>query len=137
MKTKRSKRSRKKIPGEPCEKFDSDNGLSADAWGPHLWHYLHLVSLNYTVNKKKQYKCMLKYVFDTLPCGECRDNIKKHNREVKRKHFQTYGRRVWSSRLDFAYYMYRLHSRVNKELRKTEEPSFAGMCRNYLTYRRF
>ena len=138
LKRRMVRRGNKEIQAKLCSRFNSSNGLDAEAWGPHLWHYLHLVSLNYRKRNKKQYQKLLRYVFDTLPCGKCRDNIHSHAKIVRKEHRRRFGHSVWHNRLHFARYIYALHIRVNKSRKPRriyKPPSFEQMCNNYLAHR--
>ena len=63
------------------QEYNSGDGMLTSVWGPGMWHYLHTMSFNYPTNPTKQDKkhyrdfvLQLQYV---LPCGKCRDNLKK------------------------------------------------------------
>jgi hypothetical protein len=42
------------------KEYNSGDGMLTTAWGPAIWHYLHMMSFNYPVNPttqdKKYYK---------------------------------------------------------------------------------
>jgi len=52
------------------------------AWGPALWHSLHMISFNYPVEptsqQKKQYRNLMLNLVNVLPCKHCRLNLKKN-----------------------------------------------------------
>ena len=51
-------------------------------WGPSMWHYLHTMSFNYpvkpTLKDKKNYRRFILNLQNTLPCGNCRKNLKNN-----------------------------------------------------------
>ena len=62
--------------------FNSNDGMLTSVWGPVMWHMLHTISFNYPVNPtekdKKNYYKFFKGLSNILPCGKCRDNLKKN-----------------------------------------------------------
>ena len=66
--------------------YESDFGMMTLIWGPVMWLTMHTVSFNYPVNPSEQDKRNYKQFFgslkNTLPCGKCRENLKKNLRKV-------------------------------------------------------
>lgn len=109
--------------------YNSDNGMITYIWGPLLWHYLHILSFNYPVdpeeyNKEKKhnkgfiqncYYCFIILLQYTLPCGACRDNLKKNLNELN---FKQNKSRIMRNRRSFSQFIYDLHENVNTMLEK-------------------
>ena len=84
-------------------------------WGPILWEYLHLLSINYPndadIQMKKKYENFLLYLGHTLPCDICSKHylnfmtIEKIKSGLKDK--TTFMKLIWE-----------LHNDVNKKLNK-------------------
>jgi len=55
-------------------------------WGPSTWHLLHTMSFNYPVNPtcedKRSYREMILNLKNVLPCGKCRENLKKNFKKL-------------------------------------------------------
>jgi hypothetical protein len=102
-------------------------------WGPSAWHLLHTISFNYpvkpTCDEKKQYRDFVLNFQSVLPCGKCRDNLKKN---FKRLPF------LWKhmeSRHTFSKYIYDLHEIVNKMLHKKSGLSYQDVRERYEHFR--
>lgn len=113
--------------------FNSRDGMLTTVWGPGLWHSLHTMSFNYpvepTVQDKIHYRdfiLSLKYV---LPCGKCRENLKKNFKRLplKMQHMK--------SRETFSKYIYDLHELVNKMLDKNSALSYEEVRERYEHFR--
>ena len=96
--------------------YESNDGILTSIWGPSLWHSLHAISFNYPVNptsqNKKDYRDFVLNLQNVLPCGKCRENLKKNFKTLpftmdKMKNRETFSR-----------YIYELHEVVNTMLGK-------------------
>jgi len=97
--------------------FQSNDGMITGTWGPALWHVLHTISFNYPVNptaeQRRQYRDFVLSLRNVLPCGKCRENLRRNLREtlpLRASHLR--------SREDFARYVFELHETVNRMLDK-------------------
>jgi hypothetical protein len=66
-----------------CKKdYESNDGMLTSVWGPGMWHFLHTMSFNYPVfptrKNKKEYRDFILSLQNILPCGKCRNNLKKN-----------------------------------------------------------
>jgi hypothetical protein len=56
--------------------------MDPQIWGKHGWIFLHSVTLAYpdepTENDKQNYRTFFNTLPTILPCGACRQNLKKH-----------------------------------------------------------
>lgn len=56
------------------------------AWGPQLWHTLHMVALNYpdapSSDDKLNYKTFFESLQFVIPCASCADNYAQHLRQL-------------------------------------------------------
>lgn len=102
--------------------YESNDGILTSIWGPSLWHSLHSISFNYPVNptaqNKKDYRDFVLNLQNVLPCGKCRENLKKNFKTLpftmdKMKNRETFSR-----------YIYDLHEVVNTMLGKKSGLSY-------------
>jgi hypothetical protein len=113
--------------------YNSNDGMLTTVWGPSYWHVLHTMSFNYPVNPTRQdkrnyrnYILSLQYV---LPCGKCRENLKKNFEKlpIMMKHMK--------SRHTFSKYIYDLHELVNEMLNKKSGLSYEQVRNTYENFR--
>ena len=57
--------------------MDSNNGFQTNVWGPMAWIFLHMITLNYTPDRKNDTYKFFKSLKGVLPCGACRKNFKE------------------------------------------------------------
>jgi Erv1 / Alr family len=57
-----------------------------EAWGPQLWHSMHMIALNYpdkpSPSDKLNYKIFFESLKDVIPCLSCADNYAEHLQEL-------------------------------------------------------
>lgn len=86
-------------------------------WGPSLWTYLHLLSINYSDNPSHEdienHVKFIKYLGLTLPCDIC----KKHYFQYMTKERVENGLK---SKKNFLELIWKLHNNVNKINNKKE-----------------
>lgn len=115
------------------EDFESNDGMLTTVWGPPMWHYLHTMSFNYPVKPtkkdKKNYREFILKLEYTLPCGKCRENLRKNF-----KKFPLSGRHM-KTRDTLSRYMFDLHELVNKMLNKKSNLSFNQIRERYEHFR--
>jgi hypothetical protein len=102
-------------------------------WGPSAWHLLHTMSFNYPVhptNEDKtrymEYMYSLQYI---LPCGKCRQNLKKNFRKMPLRMSDM------ESRHSFSLYLYNFHEMINKMLGKKSGLSYQDVRERYEHFR--
>jgi hypothetical protein len=70
------------IPTLPVPHKNTDKA----AWGPQLWHSLHMIALNYpdkpSAGDKLNYKLFFEALKDVIPCIACADNYAAHLHEL-------------------------------------------------------
>jgi len=107
---------------------ESNNGFSGDIWGSCLWFVLHIISFNYPKNPTNKdiihYYTFFKMIQHILPCAMCR----KHLKENYKKNFSI---NVFKNRKSLSRYVYKLHNIVNKQLNKTNIPTFNDVANFY------
>jgi hypothetical protein len=106
----------------------SRNGFQTNVWGPCAWFFLHIVTLNFSVERSSGYMRFFKSLGDVLPCGACRDNYKKIITSSDPKLRLSKG--TFCSRLSVAEWLFRVHNRVqadiyNKTGLQKDKPLFA------------
>jgi hypothetical protein len=113
--------------------YESNDGMLTAVWGPGMWHFLHTMSFNYpvrpTCEEKRKYRDFILQLQYVLPCGKCRQNLKRNFRRLPLKgcHLQ--------SRETFSKYVYDLHEVVNEMLHKKSGLSFDQVRERYEHFR--
>ena len=111
------------LPGEK----NTDIG----AWGPQLWHTLHMVALNYpdapSPDDKRNYKAFFESLQFVIPCASCADNYALHLRQLPVDRFLDNADAL------FAWSVH-VHNMVNKSYGKRSW-SVADAKRYYVDYR--
>jgi hypothetical protein len=97
----------------------TDKNTSIDAWGPHLWHSIHLIALNapdkLSTSDKLNYKMFFESLKDVIPCLTCADSYAEHLQSLSIDQYldsaanlfawtvhihnmvnETYGKKRWS-----------------------------------------
>ena len=115
------------------KEYNSGDGMLTTAWGPAIWHYLHMMSFNYPVNPtpadKKHYKGFITSLQYVLPCKYCRVNLANN---FKKKPLQMCH---MANRETFSRYVYELHETVNKMLHKKSNLSYCDVRERYEHFR--
>jgi hypothetical protein len=113
--------------------YNSGDGMLTTAWGPAIWHYLHMMSFNYPVNPtpkdKKHYKEFILSLQYVLPCKYCRVNLTNN---FKKKPIQMCD---MANRETFSRYVYELHETINKMLHKKSNLSYCDVRERYEHFR--
>lgn len=113
--------------------YNSNDGMLTTVWGPSQWHVLHTMSFNYPVNPtmkdKRNYRNYILSLQYVLPCGKCRENLKKNFEKlpILMKHMK--------SRHTFSKYIYDLHELVNKMLNKESNLTYEQVRNTYENFR--
>lgn len=113
--------------------YNSNDGMLTTVWGPSQWHVLHTMSFNYPVNPtikdKRNYRNYILSLQYVLPCGKCRENLKKNFQKlpIMMKHMK--------SRHTFSKYIYDLHELVNEMLNKKSGLSYEQVRNTYENFR--
>ena len=115
------------------EDYNSNDGMLTTVWGPSQWHVLHTMSFNYPVNPtpqdKRNYRNYILSLKTVLPCGKCRDNLRKNfiKLPLLKKHMK--------SRQTFSKYIYDLHELINDMLGKKSGLSYDQVRNTYENFR--
>jgi hypothetical protein len=113
--------------------YNSNDGMLTTVWGPSQWHVLHTMSFNYPVNPttkdKQNYRNYILSLKNVLPCGKCRENLKKNFKKLplKMEHMK--------NRHTFSKYIYDLHELVNKMLNKESGLTYEKVRNTYENFR--
>lgn len=135
MKTRKNKRKQSKTKKRVFTKkdYNAPDGMQTYAWGPALWHSLHMISFNYpiepTSQQKKQYRNLMLNLVYVLPCKYCRLNLKKNYKIFP------LTMECMKSRDSFSRYVYNLHERINKNLGKDSGLSYCDIRERYEHFR--
>ena len=102
-------------------------------WGPSLWHTLHTISFNYPLHpsaqEKRSYREFMYSLKNVLPCRKCRENLSIYYGE------KPLTAKCLSSRKNFSVYVYNMHERVNRLLRKNSKLSYCDVRERYEHFR--
>lgn len=117
-----------------CKKdYESNDGMLTSVWGPGMWHFLHTMSFNYPVSptrkNKKEYRDFILSLQNILPCGKCRNNLKKNFSILPLKC------EYLENREKFSRYIFELHEVVNKMLGKTSGLTYEIVRDRYEQFR--
>ena len=115
------------------EHYQSKDGMLTSVWGPSTWHMLHTMSFNYpispTCDQKTEYMNFVLSLQRVLPCGKCRENLKKNFKKLPLK------LKNMESRHTFSLYIYKLHEVINTMLNKKSGLSFEDIRERYEHFR--
>ena len=82
------------------KEYNSGDGMLTTAWGPAIWHYLHMMSFNYPVKPtsedKKHYRDFVVNLQYVLPCKYCRINLKNNFKQKPLKMCDMASRETFS-----------------------------------------
>ena len=113
--------------------YNSGDGMLTAAWGPAIWHYLHMMSFNYPVepthDQKKHYRDFIVNLQHVLPCKYCRQNLTKNYKAFPLRSNDMLNRE------NFSRYVYKLHEMVNKMLKKKSGLSYCDVRERYEHFR--
>lgn len=115
------------------EDYNSNDGMLTTVWGPSQWHVLHTMSFNYPVaptsKDKRNYRNYILSLQNVLPCGKCRENLRKNFKKMPlmMKHMK--------SRHTFSKYIYDLHELINDMLGKKSGLSYEQVRNTYENFR--
>ena len=113
--------------------YNSGDGMLTSVWGPGMWHYLHTMSFNYPVkpakHEKKHYREFVLQLQYVLPCGKCRDNLKKNFKEMP------LTIEDMENRYTFSKYIYKLHEKINTLLNKKSGLTYCDVRERYEHFR--
>jgi hypothetical protein len=115
------------------EDYNSNDGMLTTVWGPSQWHVMHTMSFNYPVNPtsmdKRNYRNYILSLRNVLPCGKCRENLRKNFKKLPltMKHMK--------SRHTFSKYIYDLHELVNDMLGKKSGLTYEKVRNTYENFR--
>lgn len=137
MKTRKNKSKRKQSKTKKRvftkKDYNAPDGTQTYAWGPAMWHSLHMISFNYPVEptsqQKKQYRNLMLNLVNVLPCKHCRLNLKKNYKIFP------LTMECMKSRDSFSRYVYNLHERINKNLGKDSGLSYCDVRERYEHFR--
>ena len=111
------------------KEYSSGDGMLTTVWGPSMWHYLHTMSFNYPVKPtsidKKNYMIFVLNMQNVLPCGHCRENLKRNFKAHPLKMCNMKNRDAFSR------YIYKLHETVNKMLKKKSGLTYGEVRERY------
>jgi len=87
-------------------------------WGPHLWKFMHYLTLSYpdnpNIDEQNKFKNFFMMIGQYLPCEKCRVNYKTNLQTIPLTDI------VLSSRNNLIKWLFDLHNIVNKETGKTQ-----------------
>jgi hypothetical protein len=105
----------------------SEDGFNSSIWGPHLWTFMHILSMNYPLVPKAEhrraYYMFFKSLCTILPCAKCRKEfcsmVNKGSLRLTPSQFvQKKNEAPGSARRRLVDYVISLHCQVNVRLKK-------------------
>lgn len=113
--------------------YESNDGMLTTVWGPPMWHYLHTMSFNYPIKpsnkEKRNYQQFVLDLENVLPCGKCRENLKRNFQKLPLTMSDM------KSRETFSKYIYDLHELINEMLNKSSGLSYEQVRERYEHFR--
>ena len=89
--------------------------MDPNKWGPHLWFFLHTISLNYpknpTYQDKEDYNNFYMSLQHILPCSACKSHLSEHLQQEPPN---------LSDNISLIRWTIDLHNKVNKSLGKKQ-----------------
>lgn len=114
------------------KELSSGDGMLTTVWGPAMWHFLHTMSFNYPENptskEQSDYAAFMWSLPNVLPCRYCRENLAKTYADFKPE-------TGIANRKTFSKYVYDLHEKVNKLLKKKSGLTFNEVRERYEHFR--
>jgi hypothetical protein len=94
--------------------------INPTIWGPHLWKFMHYLTLSYPENPTEEEKDTLYNFFHTiktvLPCEKCRYNFNSHLEKTP------LSDEILSNNANVIRWLFDIHNEVNKSNNKPELP---------------
>ena len=120
----------------------SKDGFMTKVWGPGIWMFLHMISLNYDPTKpgmKRGTFEFLKNLRHVLPCGACRDN---YSNIILKDDKLKLTNDVMKSRESLSKWLFLVHNRVQRDIfTKTKnsrnKPIYSDSNHDYITAMQF
>lgn len=113
--------------------YNSNDGMLTDVWGPPFWHFLHIISFNYstdpTKKQKEDFYNYFKSLENILPCKYCRENYSKNLKSTN------FSKKVFKNRESLSQWVYKLHNHINSMLGKKCKLSYKDVQNRYENYR--
>jgi len=102
--------------------YNSKDGFWTRTWGPVVWHFLTMISLNYPVDptptERTHYEQFILSLGNVLPCRTCRENYTKN---LTSAGFFNKTKDVLKSRHSLSRFIYRLQTEVHKMTTKEKK----------------
>ncbi len=130
------------------EDYNNGDGFQTYTWGPLAWTFLHIISMNYTPGKRKEYENYLNSLQEVLPCQHCRTNFSKNIEDAKQAMINDIKipqvkkpDDVYKDRKTFSHFIWYFHHVVNIMLKKypegkeDQEPTFDEVRDMFETFR--
>lgn len=106
--------------------------FSSKEWGPHFWKTMHFVAHSYpdnpTKSQKKHYERFYESFRVVLPCSVCRKSYNIYMDKFPIKKFLR-------NRLHLTFWVYIIHQKVNRKLKKCCLLKFKNACKMYERFR--
>ena len=107
----------------------SENGFSPRLWGPHLWVFMHILSMNFplvpTRAQSRAYYEFFRSLCSILPCAACRREFclmvgQGPLRLTPARFMQDVREKPGNARKRLVKYIIDLHSKVNRRIGKPQ-----------------
>lgn len=128
--------------------YNNGDGFQTYTWGPLAWTFLHMISMNYKKENRKEYENYLNSLQGILPCLHCRENFSKNIADAKQAMIDDEEipevktpDDVYKDRKSFSHFIWYFHHVVNMMLdkypkeRTDKEPTFQEVRDMFETFR--
>lgn len=108
-----SKVAKHKYSNKRCKHINCNSrvGFRSQLWGPHLWKFMHILTLNQPrISCNEPFEEFMYSLQGVLPCKSCRDEFEAVLKQIPPKKFLKYGR------IGCVGYIYLIHGIVSKRL---------------------
>lgn len=114
--------------------MESNNGFQTNVWGPMAWIFLHMITLNYSPDRKKDTYMFLKSLKGVLPCGACRKNFKEIINSSNSKYKLTLEK--LKSRKTLSWWLFTVHNKVqdgiySRSKKERDRPIYKDTKKDY------
>lgn len=92
--------------------MNSNNGFQTNVWGPMSWVFLHMITLNYSPDRKKDTMRFFKSLKGVLPCAACRKNYQEIIQRQDPKYRLSADK--FESRKSLSYWLFIVHNEVQR-----------------------
>ncbi len=99
-----------------------------EIWGSTIWNSMHLIAAAYPEKPKKSDKCHYRLYYtqlgNVIPCPTCAESYRRFMKKHPIENFL-------ATKRSLMYWVYLMHNRVNRKLKKKTKISWKSICMRY------